>query len=227
MRQIRVLIVEDEGLYRQMLQIALQSAAGVKVVGVACDGESALRAVQDLRPDVMLTDIELGPGMHGVDLGRRARQIHAAMGVVLLSNHHARQYLQAIPAEAAAGWCYLLKRSVSDLEVLVRAIQGSSLGLVVLDPQISSGVRPRRGSSVGRLTPRQFEVLGLLAEGYSNAAIAERLFLSEKSVENYLTAIYRELGIGMQGEPIHPRVKAVLTYLRETQDAGAIVSLQL
>lgn len=219
MQQVRVLVVEDEGLYRQMLTISLQSAEGVEVVGAASDGDTALAAQRELAPDVVLMDIELGRGMNGIETGRRMRVANPRLGIVLLSNHHSRQYLQAIPPQEATGWSCLLKKSVAELEVLVRAIQGSALGLMVLDPKISENLEPRTGSSLSRLTARQLEVLRLVASGHNNSAIARALYLADKSVENYLTGIYRELGIGLGAEPVHARVKAVLAYLEATRPA--------
>ena len=103
-----------------------------------------------------------------------------------------------------------------DLAAVVRAIQGSIQGMIVLDPALVSGLRPRRGSALARLTPRQRDVLELIAQGYSNAAIAQRLTLTERSVETYSSAIYQELGLtGEQG--IHARVRATLLALEELE----------
>lgn len=214
---IRTLIVEDEGLYRDLLAIAFGNAPEIEVVGSVSDGESALRAASELKPDVILMDIELGSGKNGIEVGRAIRQERPGTGIVLLSNHNTRQYLQAIPEREAAGWSYLLKQSVSDVTNLVRVIQGAAMGLMILDPAINRSLAPRQDSRIGRLTPRRLEVLRLVAEGYSNAVIAQRMFLSDKSVENHMTAVYQELGIHQENEPVHPRVKAVLIYLNETQ----------
>ena len=108
-----------------------------------------------------------------------------------------------------------MKQSVSDAGALVRAIEGSASGLVVMDPWVVSSMRPRKGSLTARLTPRQQEVLAMMAQGYNNAAIAERLVLGTKSVEDYINAIYQELGLSHNG-PLHPRVQAVLSYIRDS-----------
>lgn len=115
----------------------------------------------------------------------------------------------------ASGWSYLLKQSVGDTGALVRAIEGSAAGFVVLDPTVVSGLKPLQGSFSARLTPRQREVLALMAEGYNNAAIAEKLVLGLKSAENYVNAIYQELSF-TDGADVHPRGAAVLTYINES-----------
>ena len=104
---------------------------------------------------------------------------------------------------------------MGDTAALGRAIEGSVAGFVVLDPDVVNGLRPRKGSLTARLTPRQQEVLTLMAQGYNNAAIAEKLVLGNKSVENYINAIYQELGLN-HNDTTHPRVSAVLTYLQDS-----------
>lgn len=217
MKRLRVLVVEDEGLYREMLLLALQSVPELEVAGAAAGPGAALAAARELRPDVLLLDIDLGAAQTGIDVGLAVRREQPQVGVVLLSNYVARQYLQALPQEAAYGWSYLLKRSIADLATLVRAIQGAAMGLMVLDPRLNRELAARPGSRLDRLTPRQLEVLRLVAEGHSNAAIAGKLFLSEKSVENYLTAIYQQLDVWQGQETVHPRVRAVLIYLQESR----------
>jgi len=217
---IRTLIVEDEALYRELLTLALDNAPEVQVVGSAGTAIEALDRAIALKPEVILMDIEIGSDENGIALGLRLRQHLPSVGIVLLSNHNTRQYLQSIPQAEAAGWSYLLKRSVSNLGTLVRVIQAAALGLMVLDPMLNEFLTPRLGSRTARLTPRQLDVLKLVAEGHSNAAIAQKLFLSDKSVENHLTAVYQVLGVWMDDEPVHPRVKAVLVYLNETHDTS-------
>ena len=103
----------------------------------------------------------------------------------------------------------------SDAGALVRAIEGAASGLVVMDPTVVNGMKPRKGSITAGLTPRQQEVLTMMAQGYNNSAIAEKLVLGTKSVENYINAIYQELTLSHNG-PLHPRVQAVLSYIRDS-----------
>ena len=214
--KIRVLIVEDEGLMRDMLRISLSAYPNLEVVGAVGDGESAVKAAEELAPDVVLMDIELGDGPSGIEAGHRIKARQPRIGIVILSFHQEKQYIASLPASKASGWSYLLKQSVADTAALTRAIEGSAAGFVVLDPAIVEGLRPAVNSPVEHLTVRQREVLELMAQGYKNAAIAERLTVSEKSIENYINAIFQELGITRE-DPVHPRVKAVLTYLQQTR----------
>lgn len=215
--KIRVLIVEDEGLFRDLLRRVLSGEPRLEVVGAAADGETAVRLARELAPQVVLMDIELAGEMDGVTAGKRIKEERLETGIVLLSAHKEKEYLASVPLGQAAGWSYLLKQSVADASALVRAIQGSASGLMVLDPAIVAGLKPREGSRLARLTARQREVLELMAQGYNNAAIAEKLHVGEKSVENYINAIYQELQLS-GGERVHPRVKATLIYLEESQD---------
>lgn len=217
---IRVAIVEDEGLFRDLLRVALAQQPRLTVVGAFADGTSALRQIPRLAARVAILDIELGVGPTGIDVGLRLRRDHPDLGIVLLSNHSDPEFLASLPREALAGWSYLLKRSVSDAATLARAVEGAAAGLVVLDPQLVSGLQPRDGSPLSRLTPRQAAILALLAQGYTNAAIAGELGLAEKSVENQINLLYQNLNVTREQTNLHPRVAAVLTYLAETRRIG-------
>ena len=201
---VNVMIVEDEGLFRDMLKISLGAVPNLEVVGAVGDGTSAIEAATRFNPDVILMDIELGSDPNGINAGRSIKQEHPDMGIVILSSHRERQYLGMISADESSGWSYLLKQSVSDSGALARAIEGAASGLVVMDPTVVNSMKPRKGSLTAGLTPRQQEVLILMAQGYNNAAIAEKLVLGTKSVENYINAIYQELNLSHSG-PLHPR----------------------
>jgi DNA-binding NarL/FixJ family response regulator len=216
-RKLRVILVEDEGLFRDLLRIALSQHPRLEVVGSFPDAEAALQKAVDLRPDVAILDIELRGSMNGVQLGLLLRRQLKELGVVLLSNHRDLRFVGAVPPETVAGWSYLLKRSVSDVGTLSRAVEGASMGLVVLDPQVVSSMRPTAGGRLSRLTPRQREILALIAQGHTNAAIAERLVLAEKSVENQINLLYQQLEIDRRDPSIQPRVSAVLAYLGESR----------
>jgi len=213
---VRVLVVEDEGLFRDMLQTALAAQPAIQVVGAVATGEDAIREAERVAPDVVLADIELGPGLNGVEAASRIRARHSHTGVVLLSAHRDKQYIASLPAGEARGWSYLLKSSVTDTATLVRAIEGAAAGLVVLDPALVDSLRPRPRSPVDGLSERQRQVLALMAKGYSNGGIAQELVLTEKTVENYVGGIFQALGLD-RGEAVHQRVKAVLAFLEGTQ----------
>ena len=218
MEAIRVAVVEDEPLYRGLLEHYLGQRPGLDVVGSYEDGASALSAAPSLAPDVVTLDIELPGKLDGIQTAIALREQLPSLGIVILSNHADPRFLGALPREVTGGWSYLLKKSVSNIAILDRAVAGAATGTVTLDPAIVAGMRPKPGGAVACLTPRQREILGLVSEGLSNAAIATRLVIAEKSVENQLTSIYGELGLDRrEGPTIHPRVSAVLTYLRDSR----------
>jgi len=220
METTRVIIVDDEALFRELLSRTLSAEPGLEGVGVAEDGETAIRRAIDERPDVVLMDIELPGELDGIEAALQIKKERPETGVVILSVHSERRYVTSLPLEDIQGWAYLLKQTVPDLATVVRAIQVSKAGMVMLDPAVMAGLRPRQGSAVARLNPRHQEVLELLAQGYSNAAIAQRLRLSRKSVETYINAIYQELHLSHEPD-IHARVKATILYLESSKSRQA------
>ncbi|MBV9322890.1 MAG: response regulator transcription factor [Chloroflexi bacterium] len=222
---VRVAIVEDEPLYRGLLEQHLAHHPNFDVVGTYADGAAALEGVPAATADVVTVDIELPGRVDGIQTALTLRARDARLGIVILSNHADPRFLGALPREVTSGWSYLLKKSVSNVATLERAIEGAASGTVTLDPAIVAGMRPRPGRPMARLTPRQLEILGLVAQGLSNAAIGERLVLAEKSVENQLTSIYGELGIDRRASAeVHPRVSAVLAYLHDSRISPRVSS---
>ena len=164
-------------------------------------------------------DIELEGEMHGLQAGVAIKQQRPETNIVVLSAHKDTQFLSTIPMGEAEGWSYLMKQSVSGAGTLMRVIEGSASGLTVLDSEIVRDLTPRGDSSLARLTRRQLDVLELMAQGYNNAAIAERLSIGLTSVENYINSLYRELNL--TEEPgIHARVRATLLYAEEARAVG-------
>jgi len=212
---VKVLIVEDEGLFRDMLKITLRTIPHLEVVEAVGNGNAAIEAADRLAPDVVLLDIELGSEPNGIATGHLIKEAHPNVGIIVLSGHKEREYINVIALNESSGWSYLLKQSVGDSSALARAIEGSASGLVVMDPAVINGLKPRKGSITAGLTPRQQEVLALMAQGYNNATIAEKLVLGTKSVENYINAIYQELRLSQTGS-LHPRVQAVLGYIKDS-----------
>lgn len=211
---LRAVVVEDEGLFRDALRIALTQTGRIDVVGSYGDGPSALAAVPRLRPRVALLDIALPGGINGVHLGRLLRRELPDLGVVLLSHYRDPAVLRGVPDQELAGWSYLLKSTVRDVAALMRAIEGTVAGQVVLDSDLV-GQHP----GLAGLAPRQVEILGLIAQGYSNAAVAEKLAVSLKTIENQINGMFRVLGIDPDDRASQPRVQAVLAYLRTTRQA--------
>lgn len=216
MEKIRVAVVEDEALFREMLVGSLSHQAGLEVVGTADTAEKAIALAQNVKPDVILMDIELAGEMDGIEAALAIKKESPQIGIVILSAHDDPRYVTSLPLGESAGWAYLLKQTVRDLSAVVLAIEGCARGMVVMDPSMMVKLQPREGSAVSRLTPRQKEVLRLIAEGHNNSAIARRLALEERSVESYINIIYQHLGLS--GEPeINMRVKAALAFLKSSQ----------
>lgn len=213
---VRVVIVEDEGLFRDMLRVALSRDPGIKVVADFPTAEASLEAIPRLKPHVAVLDIELAGEMNGVELGLLLRQQLPDLGIVVLSNHNVPGFLVSLLPEAAGGWSFLHKKSVRDIETLTRAVRGSAERLIVLDPHVVLERQPRQGGAVARLTPRQREILQLIALGFNNVAIAQTLGLTEKTVQNTINSTYLELFADEARSTLNPRVQAVLLYLRET-----------
>ena len=215
----RVMIVEDEGLYRDMLSSSLGRYPNLDVVGCVADGDSAIRVAREQQANVALMDIDLGCEPNGIEAGQRIRNDNPETGIVLLSSQNDRGYIDAIPLDEASGWSYISKQSVTDLSVLIKAIEGSAAGLNVMDPGSIEDLRGRQSTLLGSLSSRQVDLLALIAEGHNNTEIAKKLFLREKSVENYINILYQQLQVSRQGQ-IHPRVMAALIFLRESSAGG-------
>jgi DNA-binding NarL/FixJ family response regulator len=216
-KSISVAIVEDEHLFRDLLRIALSNDPALDVVDNYGTVESALAGIDVCDPDVAVIDIDLGDSINGIQLGLLLREKHPGMGIVILSNHADPNFLTAVNGHALKGWSYLLKKSLGDVAALRRAIRGSVDQLIVLDPQLVSLMKTRSSGLEARLTPRQLQVLDLIAQGYTNTGIADLLKVTEKSIENQINQLYQALDIDRSNGGIHPRVKAVLIYLEESR----------
>ena len=150
---VKVVIVENEVLFRDMLKISLEAIPNLEIVGGVCDGNAAIQATGPMRPEVVLIDIELGSDPNGIEAGKAIKSNHPNMGVILLSAHKEREYVRLIASDEMSGWTYVLKQSVTD--ALVRAIEGAACGLVVMDRGVVNSMKPRKGSDTAGLTPRQ------------------------------------------------------------------------
>lgn len=228
-RPLRVALVEDDELLRALLLRTLAAERGIDVVADCADGEQALARLDPSALDVVLLDIDLGDGPTGIEVGRRLRAAGPGLGVVLLSNHRVPRALGLLAAPGPpgptgpaprGGLAYLLKGSIGDVGAIVRSLRAAAAGDVALDAALAHARDPRPGSELAALTPRQRDVLRLLAAGYVNGAIGDRLGLSEKTVENQLNAIYRVFGLDPTGSR-NRRVAAVLRYLEQSAPALA------
>jgi DNA-binding NarL/FixJ family response regulator len=212
---VRIVVGEDQPLVREGVVHVLEDA-GFEVAGVAIDAVDLVRKARAHAPDVVITDIQMPPDNTDDGL-RAAREIRAEfpeIGVIVLSQFLEDQYPLALIGDHANGVGYLLKDRVGDLPSFVEAIRRVAGGGSVLDPEVVRRLvrRPRRTSEVDELSPREREVLSLMAEGRSNQGIAEQLVVTVAAVERQVTAIFMKLGLP-QATTDHRRVLAVLRYL--------------
>ena len=213
---MRVVIADDEALFRDGLARLLEDA-GVEVPARVSSAAELLGRVGAIRPDAAIVDIRMPPTYkdEGLVAAQQILRAHPEVGVLVLSHyldsHWAMRLLEDHPERCG----YLLKDRVSDIAVLVDALGRITEGESVVDPTIVARLvkRPREQSPLQELSPRELEVLGLIAEGHSNEGICRRLFLSPKTVETHVRHILLKLGIGEAAEH-HRRVLAVLAYLR-------------
>ena len=166
-----------------MLRHTLDAEPGLDVVGVATDGESAVAMAAEKNPDAVIMDIELPGEMDGIDAALKIKERRLDTGIVMLSVHKDRRYVSSLPLSETPGWTYLLKQNVPDMASVLRAIQGSVDGMVVLDPEVVESLQPKRGSPAARLTPRHRQVLELIAQGFNNTTIAQRLTLTKSRLK--------------------------------------------
>ena len=212
---MRVVIAEDSVLLREGLARLLEEH-DFEVVGQAGDGEDLMRKVRAHKPDVAVVDIRMPPD-HTDEGLRAAREIRSELpdiGVVVLSQHVDEHYAMQLLSEGGEGVGYLLKDRVGDVERFVDAVRRVADGGSALDPEVVSAMAGRkRDDPMEELTPRERQVLELMAQGLSNKAICEELVLSERAVERHITGVLSKLDIPATGHE-HRRVLAVLSYLR-------------
>ncbi len=216
---VRVVVAEDNYLVREGLVRLLETQPAVEVVAAFEDYDALMAGVGDDPPDVVLTDIRMPPT--GTDEGVRAANVlrvsHPSIGVVVLSQYIEPEYALSLLEAGSDGRAYLLKERVSDVDVLVRAIETVAEGGSVIDPRVVETLvqaRARRQSPLEFLTPRESEVLAEMALGRNNAGIAAALGLSERAVEKHINSLFAKLGVSEEPE-VHRRVKAVLLHLSE------------
>jgi len=213
---VRVVIADDETLLREGLARLLADAE-IQVVGTAGTADELMRRVELTRPDMAIVDIKMPPTHtdEGLVAANEIRRSHPATGVLVLSHYVESRYAMRLLEEHPERSGYLLKERVSDVAVLLDALRRIDDDECVLDPTIVSRLvgRPREDGPLDELTPRELEVLSLMAEGHSNDGICKKLFLSPKTVETHVGHILGKLGIG-DTPSYHRRVLAVLAYLR-------------
>src|SRR5690349_12372102 len=217
---LRVVVADDSLLVREGVVRLLSTAPDIEVAASCADYDSALAAVDELDPDVVLTDIKMPPTStdEGIRLATRLRETHPTTGVVVLSQFSEPGYVLALLEAGSDRRGYLLKERVSDRLVLVSAVRtvaegGSMVDPKVVDVLVSASAHDQR-SPLAALTPRERDVLSEIAQGKSNTAIAETLFLTKRAVEKHINSIFIKLGLG-EANDVSKRVKATLMFLAE------------
>ena len=222
---MKVVIAEDHYLVREGTRRLLESSGEVDVVAAVESAELLLDAVERLRPDAVITDIRMPPThqMEGIDAAHEIRSRYPDVGVVVLSQYVNSLYAFELFRNGTTGLAYLLKDRVGELDELLRALREVAAGGSVIDPKVVEGLLGRRQeparSLLETLSSREMEVLSEMAQGKSNAAISDSLYVSPSAVEKHINAIFAKLTLSSEDGAQHRRVAAVLTFLRN-QDLG-------
>ena len=215
---LRLILGEDSFLAREGITRALESVEGIEIVAVCDDLDSLRAAVLETDVDVVLTDIRMPPTNtdEGIQLAGELRSTHPNVGVVVLSQHADPLYAIALFDEGSSRRAYLVKDRVTEPSELARVLREVADGGSAVDPTVVErllDLQRRRGNrQLDLLTPRELEILGLIAEGRSNSAIAESLVITKRAVERHINAIFSKLDLGAPDD-INRRVKAALLYL--------------
>ncbi len=224
---LTVALAEDSYIVREGIEQVLRGAEGIEVSASCPDMASLLAAVEAEPPDVVLTDIRMPEGEDaGIQIASTLRRTHPQIGVVVLSQYSEPGYVLRLLDGGSEGRAYLLKERVADRQELTRAIRAVADGGSVIDPKIVEVLVEARvrteGSPLGEMTPRELEVLAGVAEGKSNAAIAEDLVLTKRAIEKHINAIFLKLDLtySPEADQISKRVKAALIFLAEAGYRG-------
>jgi DNA-binding NarL/FixJ family response regulator len=215
---IGVVLAEDNALLRHGLVRLIQAAGDIELLGAAPDLPTLMALVDEHDPAVVVTDIRMPPTNtdEGISVAARLRTERPETGVLLLSQYAEAQYALTLLADGTARRGYLLKERVADGDELTEAVRRVAAGGSVIDPTVIEGLvaaQRRKPSELDALTPRELEVLGEMAQGKANAAIAASLVLSERAVEKHTGSIFLKLGLSEERD-LNRRVSAVLVYLQ-------------
>jgi DNA-binding NarL/FixJ family response regulator len=217
---VKVIIADDHYLVREGTRRLLESSGDVDVVAAVESTETLIDAVGRLHPDAVITDIRMPPNhqMEGIEAAHVIRSWHPNIGIVVLSQYVNALYAFELFRDGTSGLAYLLKDRVGELDELLKALREVAAGGSVIDPKVVEGLLERRQEPVRSLletlSSRELEVLGEMAQGKSNAAIADALYITGSAVEKHINAIFAKLMLSSADGAQHRRVAAVLTFLR-------------
>jgi len=223
---LRILIADDHFLVREGTRRLLEDSEHITVLAALGTPDELLTAVEHEQPDAVIADIRMPPSHHteGITAAHAIRSRYPEIGVVVLSQHANEHYAFALFQHGTEGLAYLLKERIGDLEELIRALHEVTAGRSVIDPRIVEVLLHAHtrtaDSPLTQLTPRELDVLRLMAEGKNNHTIAQALTLSESTIEKHVNSTFSKLGLGEQ-PGLHHRVTAVLTYLRHDPPADS------
>lgn len=215
-KPLRIVLAEDTALLRGGLETLL-ARFGHEVVAAVGDADALIRAADEFKPDLVLTDVRMPPD--NADDGLRAavaiREQRAGQPVLVLSQYIEQSYVEHLLESQRGGAVgYLLKDRVGEVRDFVAAVEDVAAGSTVIDPEVIRQLVQPRNDPLDSLSPRELEVLSLMAEGRSNAAIAGRLFVSEAAINKHISSIFTKLGLYVAPDD-HRRVLAVLAFLRQ------------
>ena len=219
---LRVVLADDNYLVREGIIALLAEVEEIELVESVGDPQALLTSVREHQPDAVLTDIRMPPThtTEGIDAAKQIRAEHPSIGVVVLSQYVEEEYALALLSDGVAGLGYLLKERVSDVTELVRALNDVARGGSALDPKIVESLMMRRpveaSSPLRGLTEKELAVLEQMAAGRTNASISRTLYMSERSVEKHISAVFLKLGLDDEGES-NRRVMAVLAFVEATR----------
>jgi DNA-binding NarL/FixJ family response regulator len=217
MTALRVVVADDNLFIRNGIAAMIDAIDDIELVAECADLAELRAAVADHEPDLVITDIQMPPTLtdEGIVAAIEIRADRDEIGVLVLSQYVEPEYAMTLFEHGSDGLGYLLKERVADLDEFERAVRSVASGQSAVDPKVVEVLvssRSQRPSEIDQLTPRETEVLGLIAEGLNNAAIAERLVLGDKAVAKHINGIFSKLGLSEEDE-VHRRVKAVLLWL--------------
>ena len=212
------MIVDDQEVIREAFGMLLASDPTVNLVGALSDGETAIKMVPVLDPDVVVMDVKM-PGLNGIAASAKIRESHPEVGIILLSAYDDSEYIREFLKDDPRGKSYLLKHTLGTMDELIRTVHDVATGRTVLDPIMVEKLTSQRGlaenSPLKSLTRREMEVLSLMAKACTNATIASILYIQPRTVEHHINSIFSKLGI-VSEDGQHARVQTVLEYLKAT-----------